>query len=332
MQQSTKIRPAATTIALVLAGTAAAPLWAQDTTIAPPPVVTTAPVAAAPVAAAPVAAAPSAVAPPPIARTVAPATSASAEASRTTVDAGALAQAEAERPAPRQAAPASARTASVNRVAAPVATTAAPAGEPVADAAPVAPAVAPPSNDAAELAAASAPSEPAVTGDAASNAGIPVSWLLGGLGAVALLGLAAAMVLRRRRDAEYHAIHAHAEYTDRPAEPAIARTAPAVASPALAAGPVRAADGHLMGRHEALAMQGPSTDNPFLTLKNRLKRARFYDRQERMAGVAQRPASPFDPKPAAAQPAREAGMVRANVRPARQSAFGWPGAAKPAMG
>jgi hypothetical protein len=38
-----------------------------------------------------------------------------------------------------------------------------------------------------------------------------------------------------------------------------------------------------MGRHEAMAMTGPTADNPFATLTKRLKRARFLDRQERVA-------------------------------------------------
>ena len=36
-----------------------------------------------------------------------------------------------------------------------------------------------------------------------------------------------------------------------------------------------------MGRHEAMALAGPTPDNPFATLSKRLKRARFLDRQER---------------------------------------------------
>ena len=79
-------------------------------------------------------------------------------------------------------------------------------------------------------------------------------------------------------------------------------------------------------------MEGPTPDNPFLTEKNRLKRARFYDRQERVAGISQRPASPFDSRPAA-EPARDRATVRARVQPARPATgFGWPGAAKPALG
>ena len=162
---------------------------------------------------------------------------------------------------------------------------------------------------------------------------MPLSWLLGGLGGLVVVGLIAAMLLRRRREAEYQEVHAHPELAAAPvAEPVALRPAPvaAAASPALASGRVRTADGRTVGRHEALAMQGASEGNPFLTMKNRLKRARFFDRQERVAGLAQRPAMPFDAKPATA-PAREAGVVRSKVAPSRQS-FGWPGAPRPAMG
>ena len=54
--------------------------------------------------------------------------------------------------------------------------------------------------------------------------------------------------------------------------------APARTTPAFAAAPSGS-----MGRHEAMAMAGPTPDNPFATLSKRLKRARFLDRQERVA-------------------------------------------------
>lgn len=38
------------------------------------------------------------------------------------------------------------------------------------------------------------------------------------------------------------------------------------------------------GPHVRAAYLGPTPDNPFLSLKNRLKRARFYDQRERQAG------------------------------------------------
>jgi hypothetical protein len=54
-------------------------------------------------------------------------------------------------------------------------------------------------------------------------------------------------------------------------EPAAPRNTPAFA----------AAPSGSMGRHEAMALAGPTPDNPFATLSKRLKRARFLDRQER---------------------------------------------------
>ncbi len=77
---------------------------------------------------------------------------------------------------------------------------------------------------------------------------------------------------------------------------------------------------------KALAMAGPSEDNPFLTLKKRLKRARFYDRRERMdydallaeqKDMRRQPASAWDiaqrPEPAPAQQ----DVHRPDTRPAR---------------
>ena len=62
-------------------------------------------------------------------------------------------------------------------------------------------------------------------------------------------------------------------YTPRTSEAVTQRTTPAFA----------AAPSGSMGRHEAMAMAGPTPENPFATLNKRLKRARFYDRQERLA-------------------------------------------------
>src|SRR3546814_8735478 len=54
-------------------------------------------------------------------------------------------------------------------------------------------------------------------------------------------------------------------------------------APAMRSTPAFAAAPHGgMGRHEAMALAGPTPDNPFLTLKKRLKRARFHDRRERL--------------------------------------------------
>ncbi|WP_454887884.1 hypothetical protein [Sphingomonas oryzagri] len=42
------------------------------------------------------------------------------------------------------------------------------------------------------------------------------------------------------------------------------------------------------GRHARAAYLGPTADNPFLSLRSRLKRASFYDRRERLAAEAAR--------------------------------------------
>src|SRR3546814_17003469 len=55
-------------------------------------------------------------------------------------------------------------------------------------------------------------------------------------------------------------------------------------APAMRSTPAFAAAPHGgMGRHEAMALAGPTPDNPFPTLKKRLQRARFPDRRQRLA-------------------------------------------------
>ena len=128
----------------------------------------------------------------------------------------------------------------------------------------------------------------------AAETGDEFPWELAG-GAAALLiagGLGLAFTRRRRTvDEAYDETPAY-EYTRTPAaEPATDATpqwvTPAYAPreevapravPAFAAAPNGS-----MGRHEAMALAGPTDDNPFATLSKRLKRARFLDRQERIA-------------------------------------------------
>jgi resuscitation-promoting factor RpfA len=63
------------------------------------------------------------------------------------------------------------------------------------------------------------------------------------------------------------------------------------------------------GRHVQAAYRGPTAENPSLSLRKRLKRARFYDQRERM-GTASASARPAMPKPTpAAQPARQPEFV-----------------------
>ncbi len=108
---------------------------------------------------------------------------------------------------------------------------------------------------------------------AASDSGLP--WeVAGGAAALLLVGGAGLAFARRRRAANevwtFDEAPADAEWVPG------AATAEPQAAPSFAA----ALSGG-MGRHEAVAMAGPTPDNPFATLPRRLARARFLDRQER---------------------------------------------------
>lgn len=119
-------------------------------------------------------------------------------------------------------------------------------------------------------------------------------WELAG-GAAALLvagGLGLAFARRRRTADEVYDETPTYEYARTPASEPAAAQAPQWVTPAYApreevaprAVPAfAAAPSGSMGRHEAMAMAGPTDDNPFATLSKRLKRARFLDRQERVA-------------------------------------------------
>ncbi len=156
------------------------------------------------------------------------------------------------------------------------------AGEPAA-ALETADAVPPPAVVSPQADRTSAPIERA---DAADSA---FPWELAGGAAVLLIAGGAAFAFsRRRRSVVDNAPIVMAEerlLAPAPIAPAAAireeRPVPAPtqprSTPAFAAAPHGS-----MGRHEAMAMAGPTDDNPFLTLKKRLKRARFYDRRERM--------------------------------------------------
>ncbi|MGV7121830.1 hypothetical protein [Sphingopyxis sp. 550A] len=189
-------------------------------------------------------------------------------------------------PAPKAAAPKEAAPAQPKRAvakpraaapAAPVIPTAAPAVE---DAAPIVPPVAAPIEPVAEAAPAPQPVERATTND--SNL---LPWeIAGGAAALLLIGGAGLAFARRRRATnevwEFDEALADAEWVPGAAtvaaepepEPVIAPQT----SPTFAAAPSGS-----MGRHEAMAMAGPTPGNPFATLQKRLARARFLDRQER---------------------------------------------------
>ncbi len=103
---------------------------------------------------------------------------------------------------------------------------------------------------------------------------------------------------------------------------------PPPATPAFAAAP-----GGSIGRHEAMALAGPTPENPFATLSKRLKRARFLDRQERAAydetlgaqkDMTRKPVSAWEIAQRDVAPAQAEQEVR---RPERGS--GRPGALRP---
>uniref|UniRef100_UPI0035B14E52 LAETG motif-containing sortase-dependent surface protein n=1 Tax=Sphingopyxis sp. TaxID=1908224 RepID=UPI0035B14E52 len=161
-----------------------------------------------------------------------------------------------------------------------------------------------------------APVEKAATG------GDSFPWeIAGGAAALLVAGAAGFALMRRRRAAnevwEFDESHRSAEWVPS-AEPTFAREeiarADITAAPVAAAVPAQpvtaAAPGFTpvpagsMGRHEALAMAGPTPDNPFTTLSKRLARARFLDRQER---------ADYDAALATSQPQTEQAPVRKPV-------------------
>ncbi|MGH6695980.1 hypothetical protein [Sphingopyxis sp.] len=200
--------------------------------------------------------------------------------------------APAPKAAQRAAAPAPARAeraAPRARSAAPVAATATPAATPAAEA----PAIEEATPIATPMAAPAEPiAEPAsLPAETASTTGNEFPWeIAGGAAALLIIGGAGLAFARRRRVAGAEATaYEYEPAPDAAAEPVTGETQPWITPayapreevaprtvPAFAAAPSGS-----MGRHEAMAMAGPTDDNPFATLSKRLKRARFLDRQER---------------------------------------------------
>lgn len=226
---------------------------------------------------------------------------------------------------PRAAAKAATRPAAAARTAAPAPVAAAPAAVASTEVIPTDGAVSPlPAESLAPVAAMVEPAPAPITETATTSDNFP--WeLAGGAAALLIVGGAGLAFARRRRSREDWA-ESTVEYDHVPVAPAT--TAPAAArepEPVIPAQPAyalreeqvftvpvapvqrstpafAAAPSGSMGRHEALALVGPTADNPFLTLKKRLKRARFHDRKERheydglldQPQVARQPASAWE--------------------------------------
>jgi len=287
-------RPATSAIAafLVLSTPAAFAQEAPTITMTPPiaaptaPAPQTAPTVAEPSAPAPVAA-------PQAAQTPAPVI-------RVPLEIAPVETTPAPRAAERAETPAPVRPAQRARTVAAAPVAAASSATPVADTATIA--------ETAPIAAPlAAPAEPVIEpapapAEAVAATGGEFPWeIAGGAAALLLVGGAGLAFARRRRqtadeiayeqvihDAPVQRFEPTVEsapvasetqqwvspaYAPRAAETVTPRTTPAFA----------AAPSGSMGRHEAMAMTGPTPDNPFATLSKRLKRARFLDRQERVA-------------------------------------------------
>jgi len=136
------------------------------------------------------------------------------------------------------------------------------------------------------------------------NEALPIAGAAGlGLFALAGAGMAVRRRRRRREEEEFEErqmalTEAEAESTV-PPEPAFVRPAAPLHDAVPGKAPVTPLpagfDMSKFGRHVQAAYRGPTPDNPSLSLKNRLRRASFFDQQER------RTASEAKAAPAAGQ-------------------------------
>lgn len=265
----------------VAASALSVPAMAQDATVAPPPVSAPAP-----------AAAPAPVTPPPVVRTIQDtvAPQAQADAAKETPKAAAVAKPKAAPKVAAKAAP----------VAAPIAAATAPVEEPVTTLpitgdetlVPAAEGdIAAPAEPVAAAPAAAVPAESANSFGASEN-----DWMYWAGGLAALLGLAgASAALSNRRNRRLHSnehfsdeghiiveSHEAPSFTARPAFAPAPRADAQFAPPAssgYASGSRSESGVWSPGYFESMVDDGPSEVNPFLTRKNRLRRARFLDRQ-----------------------------------------------------
>lgn len=327
MTQSTMKAQVATAALAVALATFAAPALAQDAGAVPPPVVTT---QTAPPSAS--------LAPPPVVHTV-PITSGadSASASSVKVDPVAAAGAAEEAASLSKAAPApkvAAKAPSAPEKSVPVT-----AKAPPPEAAPLASTPPAPATVTPPLAQPAPPAQSAPPPAVAQTAG-PVEangWWIGIGLAAAAAALALIAYLARRRPAAQPIERTHVEPVAQPVPeplpvapvvaPVLAESPRATPEPAFEAAPIMAGQGGAMGRHEAAALRGPTPDNPFLTRRARVSRARFHDRRERLAAEEGRP------MPFAADRAGDAPRAAAKATPRRVSlTSGWSAGFRPALG
>lgn len=147
---------------------------------------------------------------------------------------------------------------------------------------------------------------------------LPIAGAIG-FGALLLAGGAVAFSRRRRRDEEFDTVsEAISEPVAERDDLLLTQKAPAMTAAVRAPEPLQAGgpatplpagfDMSRYGRHVQAAYRGPTADNPSLSLKNRLRRANFFDQRERMGMT-----------PAVAQPQPRSDTVTTKAEPATAS-------------
>ncbi len=185
-------------------------------------------------------------------------------------------------------------------------------------------------------AAAAAAAPQAATPVAANDDGdmLPIAGAAGA--ALLLLGGGIYAATRRRRTEGDLAVAAYETSSSEMAARPVA-AAPVMAPPVIAPAMTRfsasapMADSSLpagfdlsrFGRHTQAAYRGPTPENPFLSLRRRLKRASFLDARERFAAapVASSMARPQDVPAATTAPVRQAGLVTTKIRMPQRPGF-----------
>jgi hypothetical protein len=139
------------------------------------------------------------------------------------------------------------------------------------------------------------------------NEALPIAGAAG-LGLLALAGAGMAVRRRKRRGQEEEFEKRQMALTEAeaepvvPPEPAFVRPATPLHDPVPGKTPVTPLptgfDISKFGRHVQAAYRGPTPDNPSLSLKNRLRRASFFDQQERREVAEGKAASAAGQQPA----------------------------------